>query len=175
MQTHWKKWAAGSYIQWQERILATSSSKRGTQWSLWIADHVQRLIANPCQFSHQLLFQRLLAAAREISEDLADIFMYELCNRPSALFDYSGLLREAKKPVPPYVWKAFTCLLLYPQSHTSGEACAGWWIIVASTVVATGSNFRLNLYHVCRLRWKLYNNYVWWVWDWSINEEQYTS
>ena len=46
----------------------------------------------------QLLFQRLLTAAREMSENLADIFKYELCNRPPALFDPSGLPREAKKP-----------------------------------------------------------------------------
>ena len=45
----------------------------------------------------QLLFQRLLTAAQEGSENLADIFKYELCNRPPALFDPSGLPREAKK------------------------------------------------------------------------------
>jgi len=46
----------------------------------------------------QLLFQRLLTVARETSENLADIFKYELCNRPPALFDPSGLPREANKP-----------------------------------------------------------------------------
>ena len=46
----------------------------------------------------QLLFQRLLTVARETSENLADIFKYELCNRPPALFDPSGLPTEANKP-----------------------------------------------------------------------------
>lgn len=46
----------------------------------------------------QLLFQRLLTVARETSENLANRFKYELCNRPPVLFDPSGLPRETKKP-----------------------------------------------------------------------------
>ena len=46
----------------------------------------------------QLLFQRLLTVARETSENLSDIFRYELCNQPPALFDTSGLPRQANKP-----------------------------------------------------------------------------
>jgi len=46
----------------------------------------------------QLLFQRMLTVARETSENPADIFQYKLCNRPPALFDPSGLPREANKP-----------------------------------------------------------------------------
>ena len=39
-----------------------------------------------------------MTVARETSENLADILQYELCNRPPALFDPSGLQREANKP-----------------------------------------------------------------------------
>jgi len=46
----------------------------------------------------QLHFQRLLTVAGETSENLADIFQCELCNRPPALFDPSGLSRKANKP-----------------------------------------------------------------------------
>lgn len=46
----------------------------------------------------QLLFQRLLTVARETMDNITDIFKYELCNRPTALFDSSGLQREANKP-----------------------------------------------------------------------------
>ena len=53
----------------------------------------QSLPVNP-----QLLFQRLLTVVRQTSENLTDIFKYELCNRPPALFDPSGLPREANKP-----------------------------------------------------------------------------
>ena len=34
----------------------------------------------------QLLFQRLLTAARGITENIADIFKYELCSLPTSLF-----------------------------------------------------------------------------------------
>ncbi|KAA0192351.1 hypothetical protein HAZT_HAZT005538 [Hyalella azteca] len=47
----------------------------------------------------QLLCQRLLTVAREKSENMGDVFKYELCNQPSALFEQSGLPREAKKSV----------------------------------------------------------------------------
>ncbi|KAA0187373.1 hypothetical protein HAZT_HAZT009519 [Hyalella azteca] len=47
----------------------------------------------------QLLCQRLLTVAREKSENMSDVFKYELCNQPSALLEQSGLLREAKNSV----------------------------------------------------------------------------
>ncbi|KAK3108216.1 hypothetical protein FSP39_003394 [Pinctada imbricata] len=45
----------------------------------------------------QLMFQRLTTIARETSPDLSEIFKYELSNVPPALFDNSGLAREAHK------------------------------------------------------------------------------
>lgn len=45
----------------------------------------------------QLLFQRLMLMARSLDFDqLKDIFKYELSQKPSSLFDESGLMREAK-------------------------------------------------------------------------------
>lgn len=39
----------------------------------------------------QLLFQRLLTAAGEMTENIADNFVYELCNIPPSMFEPSGL------------------------------------------------------------------------------------
>ena len=47
---------------------------------------------------HQLLFQRLTIAAKA-SDEIEDIFKYELCSYPPALLDSSLLLREPQKPV----------------------------------------------------------------------------
>ncbi|XP_078340604.1 uncharacterized protein LOC144627434 [Crassostrea virginica] len=45
----------------------------------------------------QLLFQRLVAAANDLFPDMSKIFKYELSNYPSALFEPSGLMRQAQK------------------------------------------------------------------------------
>ena len=45
----------------------------------------------------QLLFQRLLSAANGMFPDLSEIFRYELCNNASALFEPSGMTRQAQK------------------------------------------------------------------------------
>ena len=50
------------------------------------------------QIDPQLLFQRLTIAAKACDE-IKDIFKYELCSYPPALFDSSILLREPQKPV----------------------------------------------------------------------------
>ena len=50
------------------------------------------------QIDPQLLFQRLTIAARA-TDNLEDVFKYELCCYPPALFDSSLLLREPQKPV----------------------------------------------------------------------------
>ena len=50
------------------------------------------------QIDPQLLFQRLTIAAKA-SDEIEDIFKYELCSYPPALFDSSLLLREPQKPV----------------------------------------------------------------------------
>ena len=45
----------------------------------------------------QLLFQRLISVSDDSLDDPEDLFRFELCSHPSALFDWSGLLREAQK------------------------------------------------------------------------------
>lgn len=49
------------------------------------------------QIDPQLLFQRLMLMARNFDDDkLKEVFKYELAQKPSSLFDESGLMREAK-------------------------------------------------------------------------------
>ena len=50
------------------------------------------------QIDPQLLFQRLTIAAKA-SNNIEDVFKYELCSYPPALFDTSLLLSEPQKPV----------------------------------------------------------------------------
>ena len=45
----------------------------------------------------QLLFQRLVSVSDDSLDDTEDLFRFELCSHPSALFDSSGLLRESQK------------------------------------------------------------------------------
>ena len=73
----------------------------------------------------QLLFQRLLTAARSSTKDIAAVFKFELSSRPPSLLDTSGLLREANKPAlaeviwctgkgsdaPPRVSQGMQCVL----------------------------------------------------------------
>ena len=51
----------------------------------------------PLQIDPQLLFQRLTTVAQNMTENVAEIFQYELFSQPSFLFDQHGLLREANK------------------------------------------------------------------------------
>ena len=60
------------------------------------------------QIDPQLLFQRLTIAAKA-SDNIEDIFKYELCSYPPALFDSSLLLREPQKPVlANAIWDSLT-------------------------------------------------------------------
>ncbi|KAK6172757.1 hypothetical protein SNE40_016353 [Patella caerulea] len=51
------------------------------------------------QVDPQLLFQRLLTVAAKVTENVQEIFKYELCSNLSSLFEPSGLLRQANKPI----------------------------------------------------------------------------
>ncbi|CAH3180104.1 unnamed protein product, partial [Porites lobata] len=51
----------------------------------------------PLQIDPQLLFQRLTTVAQNMTENVAELFQYELYSQPSSLFDQHGLLREANK------------------------------------------------------------------------------
>ena len=69
------------------------------------------------QIDPQLLFQRLTIAARA-TDNLEDVFKYELCSYPPALFDSSLLLREPQKPV---LANAIWALLTPGTPQTTGE------------------------------------------------------
>ncbi|KAH3792862.1 hypothetical protein DPMN_146361 [Dreissena polymorpha] len=47
----------------------------------------------------QLLFQRLITEADSSQDDVEGMFKYELSGNPSSLFEPSGILREAEKPL----------------------------------------------------------------------------
>ena len=51
------------------------------------------------QVDPQLLFQRLIMVAGRVTENVEDIFKHELCGYRASLFDSSGLVREANKPL----------------------------------------------------------------------------
>jgi len=51
------------------------------------------------QIDPQLLFQRLLVVAANEFMDLQDLFKYELCSYPAALFETTFVPRQADKPV----------------------------------------------------------------------------
>ena len=51
----------------------------------------------PLQIDPQLLFQRLTTVTQNMTENVAELFQYELFSQPSFLFDQHGLLREANK------------------------------------------------------------------------------
>ena len=58
----------------------------------------------------QLLFQRCTSAANGLFEDPSEIFRYELCSVPSALFENNGLPREAhKSTLADALWNTVDC------------------------------------------------------------------
>jgi hypothetical protein len=67
----------------------------------------------------QLLFQRLVTAARNITEDVSKIFEYELSNFPSSLFESSGVMREPQKStLAEALWILGDCSTEYVVSTT---------------------------------------------------------
>ena len=69
------------------------------------------------QIDPQLLFQRLTIAAKA-SDNLEDVFKYELCSYLPALFDSAQLLREPQKPV---LANAIWALLSPSRPDITGE------------------------------------------------------
>lgn len=58
----------------------------------------------------QLLFQRCTSAANGLFEDPSEIFRFELCSVPSALFENNGLPREAhKSTLAAALWNTVDC------------------------------------------------------------------
>ena len=73
------------------------------------------------QIDTQLLFQ-ILALSAKTADDLPDVFKYELCSHPPAVFDLNQLLQQPQKPV----LADAICALLAPDD-TSIPVCVGWW------------------------------------------------
>ena len=101
----------------------------------------------------QILFQRLIAVSDDTLDNTEEIFSNELSSRPSALFDSSGLLREAQKPaLAAAIWEQGDCsgeeilpdtkfvldggslLQRLPWSHgsTFGQICTDYGCLVES-------------------------------------------
>jgi hypothetical protein len=58
-----------------------------------------RIDGETVKIDHQLLFQRLVSAANRTEEtELPQLFSYELCTHPPALFETPRLMRAADKP-----------------------------------------------------------------------------
>ena len=61
-----------------------------------------------------------MAAADRLVENQEEIFTYELCSIPSALFETSGLPREADKPsLANAIWSVGDCSI---EENTLGES-----------------------------------------------------
>ncbi|KAK6178649.1 hypothetical protein SNE40_011177 [Patella caerulea] len=71
------------------------------------------------QVDPQLMFQRLIATARNLNDDLTIIFKYELCSIPPALFDSCDLPRQPNKPA---TYNAITQLYANYASTKFGSA-----------------------------------------------------
>ena len=77
-----------------------------------------KIDGNTVQIDPQLLFQRLVLAAKA-TQDLEAVFKYELCSYPLALFESPFLLHEAQKPL---LTDAIWSLLQTPNiSAVSGQ------------------------------------------------------
>ena len=78
------------------------------------------------QIDPQLLFQRLTIAARA-TDNLKDVFKYELCSYPPALFHSTLLLREPQKPVlANAIWALVTPDTSEVQYVLNGGALLQW-------------------------------------------------
>ncbi|CAC5420536.1 unnamed protein product [Mytilus coruscus] len=69
--------------------------------------------------SSQLLIQRLITAAKHVTDDVSKIFSYELSNFPSAMFDTSVAMREPQKSnLVEALWAIGDCSAEYETSTT---------------------------------------------------------
>ncbi|CAG2250734.1 unnamed protein product [Mytilus edulis] len=63
--------------------------------------------------------QRLITAAKHVTDDVSKIFSYELSNFPSAMFDTSGAMREPQKSnLAEALWAIGDCSAEYVTSTT---------------------------------------------------------
>ena len=56
-----------------------------------------KIDGNPVSVDPQLLFQRFITAANSTYEDKQELFRFELCSFPSALFDSPDFMRQPNK------------------------------------------------------------------------------
>ena len=86
------------------------SFKRANQVVTMNAKNHLKIDGETLAVDPQLLFQRFTTAAHGLFEDPSEIFKYELCSVPSALFDNNGFLREAQKStLAEYIWNLGGC------------------------------------------------------------------
>ena len=104
-------------VSMEGKTVAEYSFKRNKQAVTLDTKSAVKIDGIAVQIDPQLLFQRLTIAAKA-TDNLEDVFKYELCSYPPALFDSSLLLREPQKPV---LAKAIWALLTPGTPQTTGE------------------------------------------------------
>ena len=82
----------------EEKTAVEYCFKRDQQAITLIMKSAVKIDGVAVQIDLQLLFQRLTIATRA-TDNLKDVFQYELCSYPPALFDSTLLLWEPQKPV----------------------------------------------------------------------------
>ncbi|CAC5413385.1 unnamed protein product [Mytilus coruscus] len=105
--------------------------------------------------SSQLLVQRLITAAKHVTDDVSKIFSYDLSNFPSAMFHTSGSMQEPQKSnLAEALWAIGDCSAEYETSTTDVQYildggsllhCIQWLIGVTFGRIAD-----LYVDHVCR-------------------------
>ena len=84
-----------------------------------INTHTIKISGEFVQIDPQLLFQRLVTAGTR-SEQLTDIFEYELCSYPTALFDTKDVMRAANKPaLADAIWDLLPRDILEPGDNVN--------------------------------------------------------
>ena len=80
------------------KLVEDYSFKRGAQAVTFASKSALGADNEVVQMDPQLLFQRLILACNN-SSDMEEVFCYELCSYPTALFDSPLMLRQPQKPV----------------------------------------------------------------------------
>ena len=99
------------------KTAADYTFKKNNQAVTLVMKSAVKVVGVAVQIDPQLLFQRLTIVAR-VTDNLKDVFKYELCSYPPALFDSTQLLREPQKPV---LANAIWALLTPDTTGITGE------------------------------------------------------
>lgn len=102
-----------------EKIISSMVGKKVADYTFKKANSVSKVNAKNAlvidgdivTIDPQLLFQRLMLITRDMDEDeIRDVFQYELSQKPSALFDELGFMREANSTsLSDNLWKKVQC------------------------------------------------------------------